>query len=145
VPYEPVVPFHVRSPKKLYTYPYKSSEDMCNLDPSSISNYKSTPLSPSFKTPVKQKCFSTNSSFIDNSDSCCLNFESPKSIHLLTPTKTNLTIGSKDNTLILTPKTRSWLDSTLNMPESSSNFEKQIQKLTKTTKKQSNYIKKMKV
>ncbi|CAI6351142.1 unnamed protein product [Macrosiphum euphorbiae] len=140
VPYEPVVPFHVRSPKKLYTYPYKSSENMCNLDPSSISNYKSTPLSPSsFKTPVKQKL-----SFIDNSDSCCLNFESPKSIHLLTPTKTNLTIGSKDNTPILTPKTRSWLDSTLNMPESSSNFEKQIQKLTETTKKQSNYIKKMK-
>lgn len=130
MPYEPVVPFHVRSPKKQYTY--KPHENMCNLDPSS-SNYESIPVSPSlFKTtPVKQKYFSTNSSLIDNSDSSCLDFESPKSIHFQTPTKTNLTIGSNDHTPILTPKTRSWLDSTLTMPESSSNFEKQIQKLQK--------------
>lgn len=117
---------------------------MCNLDLSS-SNYESIPVSPSlFKTtPVKQKYFSTNSSLIDNSDSCCLDFESPKSIHFQTPTKTNLAIGSNDHTPILTPKTRSWLDSTLTMPESSSNFEKQIQKLTETTKKQLNDLQKM--
>lgn len=95
-------------------------------------------------TPVKQKYFSTNSSLIDNSGSCCLNFESPKSIHFQTPTKTNLTIGSNDHTPILTPKTRLWLDSTLTMPESSSNLEKQIQKLTETTKKQLNDLQKMK-
>lgn len=41
VPYEPVVSFHVRSPKKQYTY--KPHENMCNLG-SSSSNYESIPV-----------------------------------------------------------------------------------------------------
>lgn len=128
VRYEPVIQFHVRSPKKKYDS--KLFKGKCNnLDLPSTSNDLSIPLTPSKSSSYNPRC---------------LNFESPKSIHLSTPVKTYSSIESNDNTPIITPKTQSWLDDTLNMPESSSIIKEQVQSLNDIIKTQEKDIKKLK-
>lgn len=123
-----MVQFHVRSPKQIYNNKLLKGK-FNNLDSPSTSHDFSMLVSPS-------------ESFISHPRR--LNFESPKSIHLSTPSKTYSCIGTNDNTPIITPKTQSWLDDTLNMPESSSIFKEQVKSLNKTIKIQNKDLEKMK-
>ncbi|KAF0704226.1 Transposable element P transposase, partial [Aphis craccivora] len=145
--YEAVVPFHVRSPNKLYYNTQHNKINDINIPSNSnvIRHNSESPSTPKRKIN-KPKYLNSNSSPSHNSKYFQkLNFDSPNSIHLPTPIKTTeFTIGSNDNTPVITPKTQLWLNSTLDMPESSNILNDKVKLLSKTIEKQAIDIKKMK-